>query len=253
MTTTDPERPTGAERLTAPERVYQELRRAILEGAVGPGETLTTQGIAEQFGVSRTPVRAALVRLEADGLVESEGGRSARVRALTVDEVEQAYDVAMGLEGVAVFRLAQSRDSSGKGALQEAVERMADAAERGDREAWVAADERFHELLAAHSGNPMLRQMMLRVETIVGRLRFLSLAVNPDGAADSAHDHAAVVEAIGNGDAEAARARHHEHFDRVRDANVAFLRQGFSGSAGFLLSTPPARRPRERRDPASDT
>ncbi|WP_129669243.1 GntR family transcriptional regulator [Phytoactinopolyspora endophytica] len=227
--------------VSAPERVYRELRQAILQGSIAPGERLTTQALAERLGVSRTPIRAALVRLEADGLIDNEGGRSARVRPMTVDEVEHAYDVAMGLEGVAVFRLAQTADDRQKDLLLETVDAMGTAAEQGDRAAWVQADERFHELLAEMAGNPLLKQVMQRVETIIGRLRFLSLHVNPAGATTSAREHRAVVDAIRAADAETARHQHHDHWDRVREANVSFLREGFSGSAGYLLSTPPVR------------
>ncbi|TDE15878.1 GntR family transcriptional regulator [Jiangella asiatica] len=237
--------PRNTERVPAPERVYRELRRAILEGAIAPGERLTTMSLAERLGVSRTPIRAALVRLQADGLVDSEGGRSARVRPLTVDEVEQAYDVAMGLEGVAVYRLAQHADDTQKDDLLRVVSRMETAAERGDRGAWVEADEQFHQLLAELTGNPLLRQVMERVETIIGRLRFMSLHIYPQGAATSAHEHRAVVDAIRDGEPERARQQHHDHWERVRQANVGFLREGFSGSAGYLLTTPPARRPRD--------
>lgn len=236
--------------LAAPERVYRELRRAILEGDVAPGERLTTLSVAERLGVSRTPVRAALLRLEADGLVESDGGRSARVRGLTVDEVEQAYDVAMGLEGMLVFRLAQSATNEQQQRLLETVEAMEAAAKTGDRGAWVEADELFHTLLPEFGGNPLLAGVMHRVETIIGRLRFLSLHVNPGGAEDSAHEHHSVVDAIRRGDAEDARRQHHEHWERVRSANISFLREGFSGSAGYLFSMPSLRRKAPKEVPA---
>lgn len=233
---------TEPQHLAAPERVYRELRREILEGNVAPGERLTTLAVAERLGVSRTPVRAALLRLEADGLVESDGGRSARVRGLSVDEVEHAYDVAMGLEGMLVYRLAQEASDEQRQQLLETVDAMEAAAKSGDRSAWVEADERFHTLLPEFGGNQLLAGMMHRVETIIGRLRFLSLHVNPQGAEDSAHDHHAVVDAIRRGDAEGARRRHHEHWERVRSANISFLREGFSGNAGYLFSVPSARR-----------
>lgn len=233
-------------RVPAPERVYRELRRAILEGDVGPGDRLTTLAIAERLGVSRTPVRSALVRLETEGLVESAGGQSARVRALTTDEVEHAYDVAMGLEGMLVFRLAEAAVQEQVDALSAAVDGMERAAAEGDKAAWVAADTRFHALLVEFGRNALVDVMMDRVETVIGRLRFLSLHVNPRGAVDSAADHRAVVEAVRAHQTEQARNVHHRHWERVRAANVEFLRTSFSGKSGFLMSTP-------RRPPSSRT
>lgn len=222
--------------LSAPERVYRALRQAILEGEVGPGERLTSLVIAEQLGVSRTPVRTALVRLEAEGLVNREGGQSARVRALTADEVEEAYDVAMGLEGMLVYRLAQAATDEQLAELAAVVGLMESAADVGDKRAWVGADERFHGLLVELSDNSLVSVMMDRVETVIGRVRFLSLHANPHGAEESARDHRAVVEAVQRRDPEGARNRHHVHWERVRAANIQFLRETFSGRAGFMLS-----------------
>lgn len=231
-------------RLSAPERVYREIKQAILEGEIPSGERLTSLALADKLGVSRTPVRAALVRLEAEGLIDNEGGRSARVRPLTVDEVEHAYDVGMALEGVSVLRIAESADLEQRQALLETVRAMESAAEASDRRAWVEADERFHALLAELVENPLLWQTMQRVENIIGRLRFVSLQFNPGGASTSAHEHREVVDAICAGRGELARERHHEHWSRVRLANLEFLREGFVGSGGYLLATPPLRRDR---------
>ncbi|MBK5249883.1 MAG: GntR family transcriptional regulator [Actinomycetales bacterium] len=235
-----------ADRVPAPERVYLELRRAILEGEVGPGHPLTTLAVAERLGVSRTPVRSALVRLEAEGLVESAGGQSARVRGITSDEVEHAYDVAMGLEGMLVFRLAEAAGAEQVGALSAAVDGMEHAAAEDDKAAWVAADARFHALLVEFGQNALVDVVMDRVETVIGRLRFVTLHVIPHGAVDSAAEHRAVVEAIRARQAEQARHVHHQHWERVRAANIEFLSTSFSGKSGYLMSAP-------RRSPSPRT
>ncbi len=228
--------PEDGAHLAAPERVYRALRKAILEGEVGPGERIASLVIAEQLGVSRTPVRAALVRLELEGLVNREGGQAARVRALTVDEIEEAYDVAMGIEGTLVYRLAESATDEQLAELAAAVGRMESGAESGDKVAWVDADERFHELLVELSDNSLAWVMMDRVETVIGRVRFLALHANPHGAEESARDHRAVVEAAQRRDPEEARHIHQVHWERVRSANIRFLRETFSSGAGFVAS-----------------
>lgn len=240
------------ESVAAPERVYRALRKAILEGDLGPRERLTSLSVGEQLGVSRTPVRAALARLEAEGLVDREGGQSARVRPLTADEVEEAYDVAMGIEGMLVYRLAQRGTEEQLDELATTVGRMEAAAQAGDKRAWVDADERFHALLVLLGSNSLAGTMMDRVEIVVGRVRFLSLHAHPEGAAESARDHRAVVEAIRSREPEDARHRHQLHWERVRAANITFLRETLSGRGGYVL-TPrrPAPSLREEAEPTT--
>ena len=79
------------------DRAYHSLRQLILRGEFAPGEHLSGQRLSQMLGISRTPVRTALVRLEAEGLIETEAGQSMRVRLITASEVEQAFDVAGGL------------------------------------------------------------------------------------------------------------------------------------------------------------
>jgi DNA-binding GntR family transcriptional regulator len=225
----------STESLPALDRTYLALRQLILQGEFAPGERLTGARLSEMLKVSRTPVRAALVRLEAEGLVESIGGQSARVRILTTSEVEQAYDVAAGLEGMLVYRLASAATEQQLQEVSGAVADMERAVASGDKHKWVASDIHFHLLLAEYGNNPLLNLMMERVETIIGRLRFLSLHVIPEGAQTSAYEHRVVSDAMFERNGELARQSHQAHWDRVREANVRFLRDGFSGSTGYLF------------------
>ena len=225
------------ESLSALERTYARLRQLILQGEFGPGERLTGARLSELLGVSRTPVRGALVRLEAEGLVESTAGHSARVRGMNTSEVGHAYDVAAGLEGMLAYRLAAEGTQEQFEEISDAVVQMEQAATSGNNHAWVAGDMRFHRLLAEYGNNPLLSLMLERVDTIIGRLRFLSLHVIPQGAQMSAHEHRAVTDAMFGRDGERARHVHQVHWERVREANTHFLRQGFSGSAGYLFRT----------------
>lgn len=209
------------------EQCYARLRDAILQGAYGPGERLTSVRLANDLGVSRTPIRAALQRLKADGLIDSDDNRAAWVRPLTVDEVEQAYEIAGALEGMLVKRLAAHLTDADLHALDEAITRMEAAADSGDQHAWVEGDETFHHLLSAQAGNPLLNSMLQRVETVINRVRYLSLNIRPEGAALSAQEHRRVYEALADRDGKRARSAHENHLDRVRAENVAFLKASF--------------------------
>lgn len=215
------------DRISVVERIYRSLREDILQGRLTPRERLTTSLLAEQFGASRTPVRAALVRLEAEGLVTAPNGRSAWVRSLSAADVMQAYDVAMGLEGSLVYRLAQTATGEQLDQLREAVDQMERAAESGDKERWASGDVRFHSLLAEFGENRLLGQMMNRVHTDIARIRLFSLYANPGGAALSAREHRAVAEAIGAGDHGLARRLHQDHWERAGRSNVLIVHELF--------------------------
>lgn len=219
------------------ERTYLELRQAILKGEFASGERLVSSSLASRLGVSRTPVRAAILRLEADGLVETLDGRSARVRALTAADVEQAYDVAEGLEGVLVVRLASRASDEQVEQITEVAAEMEAAAVADDRHAWVEADERFHRLLAQIGQNPLLESMMTRVNNVIGRIRFLSLHLYPEGAKLSAQEHKSVADALRNRDGELARNVHQAHWARVRETNIVLLRESFA-TLGSIPSEP---------------
>lgn len=209
------------------ERTYQMLRTAILKGEFAAGERLAGDALASRLGVSRTPVRHALTRLQAEGLVETADGRSAWVRPLTASDVEQAYDIAEGLEGVLVARLAARATEEQLSAISEAVARMEQTV-GGDRHAWVQADSDFHARLAEFGDNPLMASMLARVDTVIHRIRFLSLALHPNGAGESAHDHRAVTDALEERDGVRARELHQQHWSRVRETNVALLRETFA-------------------------
>jgi len=221
--------------LSALDRTYATLKRLILEGEFGPGDRLTGALLEDMLGVSRTPIRSALVRLESDGLIEMTDGRSARVKALTLSEVQHAYDIAAGLEGMLVYRLATEGTEMQLVEISAAVAEMEAAAAVGDNAAWARGDERFHHLLSTYGANPLLTIMMERVDTVIGRLRFLALHLNPDGAALSAHDHRSVTTAMIAGDGHLARVQHQKHWERVRNTNSEFLREGLSRRAPYIL------------------
>lgn len=223
----------GRNRLVS-EGAYQSLRRLILRGEFAPGEHLRGARLSEMLGVSRTPVRTALVRLEAEGLVEAGTGQGARVRQITASEVEQASDVGGGLESVLVYRLAESATPDQLRDLSAAIVEMEQAAESADRDRWVEADERFHALLTTYGGNPLLAQMLERVETIIGQLRYFVLHTDPEGMKMSAYEHRVVFDAIAARDGERARQLHQAHWARRREVNARFLRKDLSRIRRYL-------------------
>jgi GntR family transcriptional regulator, rspAB operon transcriptional repressor len=208
-------------------KAYEQLRDAILQGHYSPGERLTTVRLAEDLGVSRTPVRAALARLKDDGLVDSPDNRAAWVRPLTIDQVEEAYEIATALEGILVRRVATRATEEHLAELDEAVRAMEREAESGDRMGWAEGDERFHTLLRQIGDYSTLTFMLDRVDLVIGRVRFLALAIHPESARISAREHREVLDQLAAHDGDAARALHEKHLARVSSEISRFLRESF--------------------------
>ncbi|WP_084211053.1 FCD domain-containing protein [Pseudonocardia acaciae] len=133
----------------AVERTYRLIRRAILDGDLRPNERILQAELAERFGVSRTPVRESLQRLEAEGLVDSSVGRGWKVHEHTAREVRDIYELRAALEGYAA-RLAAER------ATRAQCDRILELAGAREGVSYVEENEEFHAAVAHASGNQML-------------------------------------------------------------------------------------------------
>ena len=142
--------------ITAEAAVTAELRRAIREGVLVPGERLTQIEIANQLGVSRIPLRDALRRLEAESRVGIDGHRGARVTALDTDDIAEIYEIRIVLEGMCMHRSVSNLS-------EEDAAHMAEAATASDDDELTPAESfklrrDFDSHLYAHSGRPLRRR-----------------------------------------------------------------------------------------------
>ena len=142
---------------TRDEFVAAALREAILRGDIPPGEKLDQNSIAQQFNVSRSPVREALRTLAAEGLIDLQAHRTARVATLDVHELEEIYDIRQVLEGLAARRAA-TRISPAQ--LQRLETLLAAMDEAQSRRAWLDLNNRFHAEIYAASDNARLQSMI---------------------------------------------------------------------------------------------
>ncbi|MGB8652150.1 MAG: GntR family transcriptional regulator [Mycobacteriales bacterium] len=151
-----------------PDHVYDEIRRAVIEGRYPPGFRLVEQRLAEELRVSRTPVREALRRLESDGLVVVQRHRGAEVRGLTAAEIADLYDARARLEAYAAELAAERATAEDVAALDAAVQdfeaAVADVVEHGPDLARVrrldAANAAFHGGLLTAGRHSRLRQLV---------------------------------------------------------------------------------------------
>jgi len=184
------------------ETTYARLRDAIVDGTLTPGERLRDAELAEWLGVSRTPIREAMLELQRAGLVVARAGRETLVSPLDVDATRQAAEVASALHALAA-RLAVPRlDAVALGRLRAANEAFASALDADDADAALDADDAFHRVLVNASGNAVLAQQLDHITPLlrrVERIRFSSLAGR-----ESAAQHRQIIADCAAGDAELA-------------------------------------------------
>ena len=203
------------QRASLVERAYQEVKARIIGNVYPPNLQVLEQDLALQLGMSRTPVREALIRLEREGLVEILPRRGMRIVPIAPDDMREIYEVLTCLEARAAGRLAERRPSEAELApLIEAQAGMERALDQGDLEAWAEADERFHATLLELAGNRRLAAMALTLFDQVRRARMATLRMRPLPR-QSNRDHRAVIEAILAGDAGKARTLHEDHRRRA--------------------------------------
>ncbi len=191
------------ENLTLWERVYQHLRAEILGGGLAPGTELSEVALAKELGVSRGPIREAMGRLAAEGLVNVRPRRGAVVRAPTLEELVDAYQVREVLESLAV-RLAVPRlTEEDLRELGRLVDEMDMSAREDDLGRFFEANVSFHERFCEMSGNRKLRQVHLALMGEVRGFQDRSLEIrgNPT---DSVAEHRAILSAAVHGDAQLA-------------------------------------------------
>jgi DNA-binding GntR family transcriptional regulator len=197
-------------RKSAAEVAYERLRDALISLALPPGTVIARGALAQRLGVSQTPVREALIRLQAEQLIEVVPHSATRVSRIDLEAAREAHFLRLAVELEIVRRLARAPSPALAAALRAELARMRGFLASGDRAAFAGADEAFHAALYAAAGVPGLRELVRSRSGHLDRLRRLHLPA--PGKADAVlADHEALAEAILGGDAEAAEARLRAH------------------------------------------
>lgn len=182
------------------DQVYQFMRRRILDNVWAPGYQALEQELALELGVSRTPVREALIRLQNEGLVEVIPRRGVRVLPVSAKDMKEIYEILTALECLAAEAVARRKpDEKELRPLIDATDKMDKALVKNDLAAWVLADETFHYALVSLSGNRLLLAAMMGYWDRVHRARMFTLRLRPKPV-DSTNEHRALVEHLRAGD-----------------------------------------------------
>jgi DNA-binding GntR family transcriptional regulator len=185
--------------VTSTVRVRDELQHAILEGVLRPGERLRAEALAQRFGTSRTPVREALLQLEAQGLVEVEPNRGAVVKAFDAADLLDLYELRALLEPRAASRAATRIEPQQIEQLQELTD------DDATPEQQMAANELFHRIIVEAAQSPRLTAAM-RAASGIPRAFRSSFWHDDDQRAESLMCHRRLIDAFSARDAELAEA-----------------------------------------------
>jgi DNA-binding GntR family transcriptional regulator len=186
------------------EDAYRAIRDAIVDGTLAPGERLNDGDLAQWLGVSRTPVREALARLEEAGLVHTKPGRYTMVSPLDVRAVRAAQSVTAAMHELAVREAVPNLSGAELAAMRSANARFAAALREGDVDAAIAADDEFHGVAVTASANSAVRTVLEQFTPVlrrVERLRFSTLRGR-----GSVSQHERIVALCAAGDVEGAAA-----------------------------------------------
>ncbi|MFM1966925.1 MAG: hypothetical protein RL134_2650 [Actinomycetota bacterium] len=207
--------PSIGERTSLRERVAESLRAALVSGRMVPGTTYSIPALAEQFGVSATPVREAMLDLVNEGIMAAVPNKGFRVVELSDAELDQITELRRLLEVPTVGGLAGAVDRPAVRRLRALADAVSDAARRGDVVAYVEADRELHLALLAEAGNPRLVEMVGRLRD-QSRLYGLEQLAADGVLVDSAAEHLRLIDALESGDRRAAERVMAHHLDHVR-------------------------------------
>ena len=196
------------------EIVYEELKMQILRGTIVPGTRLMEVEMAEQMGVSRTPIREAIHKLEKEGLVVIEPRRGAYVSRVSMEDMLEILELRENLEGFAAYRAALNMTEEEKQELRKVEHLYNEAVKEGSTVDLIKFDTDFHSLIVKGSKNKILVNVIDQLYELVLRFRYLyydsfeKFIKVPD-------QHKAIVDAIFDGDPERARQASDDHMKDI--------------------------------------
>lgn len=194
----------------AAERVYDHVKSRVLDHTYAGGDLLTEGEIAAEVGVSRTPVREALLRLEAEGLLRLYPKRGALVVPVTAREAAEVLEARAVIETWAAGR-AVAAGQPLVDRLQALLTRMEAAADAGSTPDFLAADREFHETMVEAAGNSILSRLYASLRDRQLCISTGILSVSPERVAGALADHRGLLEALRAGDTESLRDRTTAH------------------------------------------
>mgnify|MGYP000939943508 FL=1 len=206
------------------ELVLEAIREAIITGTLKPRERLMEIQLAEELGVSRTPIREALRKLELEGFIVMVPRKGAYVADLTFKDIADVFEIRAALEGLAAGLAAERITDDELKNMERLLVEKAEAIAEKDIEKLVAADTKFHDALYRASRNQRLSNIISNLREQIQRFRTTSLSY-PGRSRRSLEEHRSIVEAIQSRDVQSARQAAQEHIENAENSMIESIKK----------------------------
>ena len=207
-------------------RAYSSIKDYVLSGEMDENSRLTEEFLASQLGISKSPIREALNRLESEGLIRIEPRKGAYLRRLSLEEVADLYDLREALE-THVVRTARPTAAS-LGRLRQSLDRQRAYLAANDRARYIEEDVAFHSELAQATHNAQLCSVLRNIQNQIWLSRRRTYDLSSAQAPDR---HQAILDALEAGDRERAVAEMRTHIQNVRQRLLDFLNTSAHGKS----------------------
>jgi len=206
--------------------VYDELKRSIVSFRLQPKRLYSEKDLSELFGVSRAPVREAIIRLHAEGLVEIFPNKGMRVVELASSDIVECFQMRQALESWIVRHLAQNPRIGAEETLRANLARQREIMERNDLQGWVVQNFEFHMDVARLAANKRMSRALASISEQIQRVG-LALIPHSRPMRDAFHEHEEIVNAVCGGDAQSAERAMLKHlgnsaalYQQLRDSQA---------------------------------
>lgn len=213
---------------------YNTIKQQIIDLHLKPGEIILAQNLAKSLGISRTPVREALVRLAQEGLVEPADGRKFKITEITLESVMELYEIREALEVTAIWGVTKRATKEIRSTLKKLLDDMKAALEGRDYDTFFNLDLEFHSYIVEQHGNKTMMKMLDLIHDRVQRVRYLT--INIEGrVSHTVDEHTLIYNAVVKGDSSAAVDAIRNHFNNC-EVDFSNIAEKMNGST-FLWKT----------------
>ena len=206
-------------------QAYNTLKERIMMLQLRPGELILVQPLAKDLGISRTPVREALVRLEREGFIEEAEGKKFKVSEITIKSILEIHEIRELIELHAVAKAADSCNARQLQKLKQLAMRMENSFKNNDNAEFFRTDMDFHAQILAVSDNTTLEQLMMQLNEKIQRIRHLTTYVYRR-LEDTIVEHNAILSSIEDRNPDAAQQAMKRHLDNVKKGVVKLFDEG---------------------------
>lgn len=206
------------------EQVFEKLENDIIHGVYPKGEILTELKLVDQLGVSRTPIREALRRLEQERLIE-DTGKGSVVLGITEEDLVDIMNIRERIEGLAAYYATLNLTEEGRSELTHIVDLQEFYYNKGDKDHLRQVDDQFHDFICYESKRTVIMDTLIPLHRKTRRYRRISMD-DPTRVAKTTKEHRAIYEAIVSGDAELAMQLTTQHIANAKDHMIGGLKNG---------------------------